>query len=309
MSKTNMKILGIGESVIDNIFFVGAKEQTEKRNIGGPVLTSMILLSRLGIDCTFLTSVGNDSEGEMIINTLKEEKIKTINNLQNNTKVNTILIDPISGQRKKIRGPVKHRAIEKMEKKFIEQFDFIIIDRHERKAFYEIVKNKKQSAKIIIDPSTEVTSFVKDMMRHADYPIIPIDSIANFCNKRDFSSCLNCLYKICGKAFVITLGELGSIIYDGENTDLIPARMVSVVDTTGAGDIYRGAFTYGIIKKWSLRDSAGFANSIAAMQCRRVGNVSAIPTGSEIKNYKRKLSRKKLLSVSKINSYFLKLGE
>ena len=142
-----MKILGIGESIIDNVLLVN--NIREKRvlksetHVGGPVLSALIVLSRLNVDCTLVTSLGRDQEAKIIKKTIKHEKIRLHHKIQKKTKVNTILVPKDTGQREKIRGNTIHPNIRNLERSFVRQFDIIIIDRHEKTAFYEIMDKKK----------------------------------------------------------------------------------------------------------------------------------------------------------------------
>lgn len=311
-----MKILGIGESVIDKIRVIQNHTKDwqfscvlESEHIGGPVLSALILLSRLNLDCTLLTSIGRDNKSKIIKQKLNEEGVKIITNLVEKTKVNTIIVNAENGQREKLRGIIKHSPIKNIPADFIQQFDLIIVDRHEKEAFYEVINKKKPSTKIVIDPSTELSDFTLDMIKHSDYPILPIELLIKIGKSKKLVICLQILYKICQKPIIITAGELGSFIYDGKKLELISALEIKAVDTTGAGDIYRGAFAYGILHGLSLKECANFANIVAALQCTKLGNVSAIPSKEEIKLFTGLSIQKRLLSLSNINNYFLKLHQ
>jgi sulfofructose kinase len=309
-----MKILGIGESVIDKVRVIRNQEGesigsfSAGTHVGGPVLSALILMSRLGLECTLLTSIGRDIEADVIRQKLADENIKVVENIQEKTKINTILIDAGSGQREKIRGKTKHSPIKDIPSEFIQLFDFIIIDRHEKEAFYEILSKKKPCTKIVIDPSTEISNFTLDMIRQSEYPILPIESLVKFGEGKDLRVCLELLYDLCNKPLTITVGELGSLVYDGRELNVIPALKVNAVDTTGAGDVFRGAFTYGLIKKWSLCECAKFANSVAALQCTKLGNAAAIPTKTEIGLITDLKAQRKQISLDELNSHYLQLN-
>ena len=144
-----MKVLGIGESIIDNVFKVDRLDcglppiQKPEKHIGGPVLSALIVLSRLGIDCTMLTTLGRDTEAKIIKKTLKHEHLKLLHKIQKRTKINNILVSSQTGQRVKMRGETIHPDIKNLNRNFIRTFDFIIIDRHEKTAFFEILEKKK----------------------------------------------------------------------------------------------------------------------------------------------------------------------
>jgi sulfofructose kinase len=299
-----MKVLGIGESVIDKA--LSSDSKTPQKHVGGPSLIALILLSRLGIECTLLTTVGRDEEATMIQKTLKKEGVILLANIQKHTKINTYTINTLDGSRKKVRGDVSHPPIQQLDRDFIRQFDLIIIDRHEPKAFYEVLEKKKPSAKIIIDPSTEVSQFTLDMIQYAEYPIIPIEALCRFAGTNKLSVCLEKIHKVAQKTVIITAGELGSIIYDGQQVEVIPPVHVKAVDVQGAGDIYRGAFAYGIIKGWNIKKSVIYANKVAALHCTKPGNASAIPTQKDIEILGEKLARKNV-TVPTMTQYFAQL--
>lgn len=303
-----MNILGIGESVIDNVEVVGESGAAHvvidtSQHIGGPVVTALIFLARLGLDCTLVTSIGHDLEADRIKEVLATEGITLMSHLQERTKVHTVRVDAATGQREKIRGSVTHAPIPSLPEEFVQQFDIIIIDRHERLVFYDVLKKKKRSAKVIIDPSTEVSNFTRDMMRYADYPIIPIESLITIGAGSDFERSLHEVYAVCHKPVVVTLGELGSVVYDGSQYEMISSLDVHVVDATGAGDIYRGAFAYGVLQGASLTECARFANAIAALQCTRLGNVAAIPHAHEARPFIGLLAPRKVVDTSQVHEY------
>ena len=86
---------------------------------------------------------------------------------------------------------------------------------------------------------------------------------------------------------VVTLGEEGSVTLSGDRSFHTPAFPVSVVDTTGAGDVYHGAFIFGLLREWKLEKTAEFASAVAAMSCTRLGGRQGIPTLDEAISFLR----------------------
>ena len=62
----------------------------------------------------------------------------------------------------------------------------------------------------------------------------------------------------------------------------VPAYAVDVVDTTGAGDAYHGAFLYALLQDWAPPRMAQFASAVGSMNCRAIGGRSALPTRREV---------------------------
>lgn len=76
---------------------------------------------------------------------------------------------------------------------------------------------------------------------------------------------------------VFTLGDRGCVgIHEGEYFQ-VPAYTVNVVDTTGAGDVFHGAYIYGLLKHWKGCEIARFASAVSAIKCTRIGGRSGIP--------------------------------
>lgn len=72
-------------------------------------------------------------------------------------------------------------------------------------------------------------------------------------------------------SFCITLGARGSMVFDGKQRIDIPAEKVQAVDTNGAGDIYAGAFIYGLTHGLGYEGAGRLASRAAAKLITRFG--------------------------------------
>lgn len=84
-----------------------------------------------------------------------------------------------------------------------------------------------------------------------------------------------------GQTVGVTLGAKGFVYDVGSGTRWIPAPSVAVLDTTGAGDVFHGAYTYALARGLGAHGCARFATATAALSCRGVGR-EAIPTLDEV---------------------------
>jgi sulfofructose kinase len=82
----------------------------------------------------------------------------------------------------------------------------------------------------------------------------------------------------------VTLGSRGYVGKDarGSGVYTIPAFSVDVVDTTGAGDAFHGAFALAITEGRSTREAAVIGSAVAALKCRRLGARAGLPTRAEL---------------------------
>ena len=60
---------------------------------------------------------------------------------------------------------------------------------------------------------------------------------------------------------------------------------VQAVDTTGAGDVYHGAYIYGLLQGWDMPACMRFASAMSALKCRRIGAREGIPRLPEVEAF------------------------
>jgi sugar/nucleoside kinase (ribokinase family) len=80
----------------------------------------------------------------------------------------------------------------------------------------------------------------------------------------------------------VTLGARGALMLVGSEVIREEGIEVKTVDTTGAGDIFRGAFIYALLRGDGPQEILRFANAAAALSCTRLGAMHSVPTLEEI---------------------------
>ena len=69
----------------------------------------------------------------------------------------------------------------------------------------------------------------------------------------------------------MTLGAHGALALENGKFVYSPAFVVNCVDTTGAGDIFHGAFCYAVLEGMRMREALDFSNAMAALNCMALG--------------------------------------
>jgi ribokinase len=89
------------------------------------------------------------------------------------------------------------------------------------------------------------------------------------------------------KNIIITLGEKGIYFANKDEEYFVGALKLKdeVVDTTGAGDAFNGAFAVALAKEFKYKDALIFANKVAGISTTRLGAASSMPTLKEVDNY------------------------
>ena len=126
----------------------------------------------------------------------------------------------------------------------------------------------------------------------ADYAIIPRQLADVLAPKGDYSSALKELKSRNVKYPIVTLGREGCTYLYQDKVFKQPAFHVEVVDTTGAGDAFHGAFCYGLLRGLAVPESVTLASAVAALTCTRLGGRSGIPDYNQTINFMREQGAK-----------------
>jgi sugar/nucleoside kinase (ribokinase family) len=86
----------------------------------------------------------------------------------------------------------------------------------------------------------------------------------------DFSDAIEYLKSI-AREFAVTRGPEGALVYDGRELIEIEPVRVQAVDTVGAGDMFAGAFLYGVSQGWDHRRSGDLASAASARLVTSLG--------------------------------------
>jgi sugar/nucleoside kinase (ribokinase family) len=138
----------------------------------------------------------------------------------------------------------------------------------------------KAGAKVLIDAGT-LRDGVLEILPHCHYIVASETFAGQISGGRSERSALEALMRYGPRAAVITLGERGCVALSDEGLIEEKAFEVGRAYTTGAGDVFHGAFLYAALREWDIRRCCVFANAVAAMKCRRLGGRSGIPTLAE----------------------------
>ena len=80
----------------------------------------------------------------------------------------------------------------------------------------------------------------------------------------------------------VTLGDKGSLAYADGKFTFAPPSSANVVDTTGAGDNFHGAFLWCVLQRWDMEKTLRFCNAFSALTCEGMGGLAAQPTAEQV---------------------------
>lgn len=169
--------------------------------------------------------------------------------------------------------------------------EFIITDGHEYSATHEILEKNSKAVSILC--AEKPTPEILELIKFSKYVLASKEFAETITNiKFDFAnptSLVN-IYQTLKNRFpncemVITLGNKGALYSLNGEIKIMPGLNTKVVDTSGAGDAFRGAFAYGLINGFTLDKTIAYANLAAGLTIGKIGTRIAFPTLNEVINY------------------------
>ncbi|MCE9546575.1 MAG: carbohydrate kinase [Planctomycetia bacterium] len=295
-----MDILCVGHAAYDLIFPLSAYPientklavETIVESGGGPAANAAYMLSTWGVPCGLAAIVGDDPYGQAIVAEFRAlgADVSLIEVRSGHpTSVSAILVNTTNGSRTIANRTLKgdHVRLDP-QRAAAANPQVMLFDGHAVQAALDACRLFPQ-AKTVLDAGTlyEGTTALVDKV---DYVVASESFAKRLCEADNLDDptqqqrAIRALTDVsrAGAEVVITLGERGLIYGERGECRHLPAPRVTAVDTTAAGDIFHGAFAYGVYKKMSLLDNLRFSSRTAAISVTRPGGRTSIPTLAEV---------------------------
>ena len=286
ISFSGTKIPAIGETILGDKYNIGP---------GGKGCNQAIAIARLGGRVDFISKIGKDAYGELALNTLKKNEIKTENIIQDanlQTGVAGILVDKKSGKNaiNVIVGAPTTLKINEISKQInIIQDSKIFLTQLEvpKDVTLHCLKIAKENGCITILNPAPASKITKEFYSNIDY-FTPNETEAEFytgikiTSEKEAKLAAQKLISFGVKKVIITLGEKGLFYTDGQDEIYLKANSVKTVDTTGAGDAFNGGLAFGLSKGKSIKECLELANKVAGISTTKLGAGDAMPYLADI---------------------------
>lgn len=290
------EIIGIGLACYDHLVVVPGFEQAtsgcyvERVLVqgGGITATASVAAARLGARAALYARLADDFFGRFIRDELVASGVAVPLPLVPAAKspVSTVLVDAASGQRRFIYFPgegLDAGGLAAPDEEIRGCRVLLLDGRWRGEALRAASIAAAAGVPIVADVGhTEAEDF--EILRLADYPLLSREILGERGGSRPARQAFAERVLADGRArsLVLTLGEEGCEVYrrDG-GVQRFPAFRVDVVDTTGAGDAFHGAFAFGIARGWRFERALELAQAAGALVCRSLGGRTTLPTLDE----------------------------
>lgn len=260
---------------------------------GGPASNGAYLLAKWGAKTTLISVVGDDHYGRLVYEDFRKigANTKYIEIRKGHQTSSSYIIANMSNGSRTILTS-KKPAIRHLEQDITVDADVVLLDgEHPETALKVLVDNDDDETISVLDAG-RLNKDTKLLGKLVTYLICSRDFAEEFAgikiNYNDMKTVIKCydkLKKYFDTNVIITLESHGSFTEIDGKYKQIPSVKVKAVDSTGAGDIFHGAFTYFIGNGYSLEDAIHYSSITAAISVTRIGSRFSIPTLEEVLDY------------------------
>ena len=254
---------------------------------GGPAATAAVTAARLGAEVELWSIHGDDANGRQATAELETfgvncEGVRVPPESQ--TIVSGILVAP-NGERHifPYYGSGLEDSAEGFDLSRVAEFDCVLTDARHPVMTEAVLKEAKQQGVPVVGDFSNTRNW--HLAKDVDYLILSEECAKEVLGTDDpEAASLAELRQAEGQLVGVTLGENGFVYeHEGEFRH-IPALPVNVVDTTGAGDVFHGAYAYAVANGWDVGKCGLFASVTAALKCTALGGRAGIPTAEEVEH-------------------------
>jgi sugar/nucleoside kinase (ribokinase family) len=259
---------------------------------GGQMATALATCARFGLRVKYVGATGTDDHGQRIRRELAAHAVDlsdlVIREAFNQYAV--ILLDESTGERIVLWDRDERLALRESElpAAAIAAAGLIHVDDVDEEAAIRAARIGRAAGRPVTSDLDRLTERTWELVATVTVPILAEHLLAELTGLDDEERALRALRSRHEGLLVVTLGRRGAMALDGDRLHVAPGFEVDAVDTTGAGDVFRGGLIYGLLRGWAVERVLAFANAAAAVSCTRIGAINGIPDLDEISRLLRR---------------------
>ena len=296
------EVVAVGHLCMDNIFLCEdfPAENSSKhilsysRHSGGTACQAIVALSRLGVPTGYMSPLGDDEIGKTLYQECEREGVDLsfcqvvpgvtshFTNVLVNVKRNTRTFLSYHGKFPPMR-------FGREEREYLAHAELLHLDNTQNANALAAARiAKEHDVTVSLDGSSmdkdpeknwELAKMADILITNENYPM----RLTGIDDQQE--ALLEMERRLAPKVLIATNGGKGCVCVQDGKVVTYPAYQVRVVDTTGAGDVFHGAFLYGYLHHFDLERCIQFSSAMAAMSCGAVGGRDGIPTLEEVSQF------------------------
>jgi sulfofructose kinase len=295
-------VVGIGANSVDYVYrlpatpaFRGAHSKLRLTghsiSCGGQVATAMATCAALGLKAAYAGAVGRDENAQRVEAALASRGVdlSLLVRRPGGNQFAAILIDNETGERIVLwdRPDSLLLADDDLPADALRAARVVLVDDVDPRASLEAARIATAAGAVVTTDLDHVTPLTEALIRTASHPILSEHLPRALTGEADLERALRVLRGWTPGLLTVTVGARGSVALDGDHFVRVNGFPVHAVDTTGSGDVFRGAFIAGLLQRLGTADLLRFANAAAAVSCTRAGALDGVPTVHELQKLLR----------------------
>ncbi|MBN2410096.1 carbohydrate kinase [candidate division KSB1 bacterium] len=297
LSLKNIDVLCVGNASYDLVFSVSRHPHADEKTIaddfkdcgGGPAANAAVTVARLGKKAAFIGYLGNDIFGQKHFSELRRAGVNTSYIVRGSaaTPLSSILVKP-NGDRSIVNYNKQSQPLRDVDiaPDVLEKLHpaVILFDGHEPVISPLLADAAREMGIITVLDAGSVFDGTLSLLDRVNYLVCSEKFALDYTGETDKEKALQQLRKH-NTNVVITLGGRGLLWQKQENKGVVPAFPVNAIDTTGAGDVFHGAFAACIAAGVDWDVTLRYASAAAALCCTKTGARFGIPTNREVTDF------------------------
>jgi sulfofructose kinase len=287
-------VVGVGLNATDTLILLpgfpsyGGKVPFHREILspGGQVASAMVTCAQLGLRTKYIGTLGDDERGVIQLESLRASNVNLDDieiraNCPNQSAY--ILIDQMSGERTVLwnRNDCLRIDSATITAEKITCARLLHIDGHDTSAVSRAAEiARRHQIPVSVDVDTIYPGFER-VLPNVDYLIASSEFPSRWTHEPDPFRALSMIQDQYGmRVAAMTLGADGSLARVDGRFIYSPGFIVDAIDTTGAGDVFHGAFCYSVIESMPVREALEFSNAMAALNCTALGargHIASLP--------------------------------
>lgn len=290
-------VVGVGANSIDFVYRLPAYPRPDSPfakvpisehliSCGGQVTTALATCAAMGLSASYIGTLGSDRQGGHMRDELRHRGIDASHAITRDAgnPFAVILLDDREGERVVLWHRDGRLALrpEEVSGEAIASARIVHVDDVDLDASLQAARLARAAGKPVTSDIERTTDAVGALVDAVTIPIFAEHVPAALTGEADLLAALERLRRPHHTMLCVTRGARGALLLAGHEVMREPGIAIKAVDTTGAGDVFRGAFIYALLRGDAPRDVLRFANAAAAVSCTRIGAMSSVPSLGEV---------------------------
>jgi sugar/nucleoside kinase (ribokinase family) len=294
VSQPSFDVVGIGENSVDLVYRLpGALAPNTKLaasayriSCGGQVATTLAACAAFNLRTAYVGTFGNDDNGARVRDALMRARVDTSHALVRAApnRHAVILVDMRNGDRTVLWHRDPHLVLQTGEIPIdvITSARLLHVDDLDEEASIAAARIAVTAGVRVTSDIDRVTVRTLELLAVSTVPIFSTHVPQALTGESDAERALRKLRSRHAGWLCVTLGSDGAMLLEDDRLHHVHAPRVNAIDTTGAGDIFRAAFIYGLLQSHGPAEILRFATAAAAIGCTREGAMDAVPSVDEV---------------------------